>query len=213
MSSVTIPPHMEHLPLDKHGRPIPWFVAELLDGSRDFRIARRHGVSQAVTRSLCWVCGRKRTNLAAFVIGPMCAVNRNNAEPPCHQECALYSVKACPFLSRPEMRRRDTDIPDDVAMPGMPILRNPGVAGVWVSKTWKPYAAMIPGGEPGLLFDLGDPVAVSWWTAGRSATGDEVRAAIDSGMPKLAETLDADDKQGRALLTFYRRRVEEMLPA
>jgi hypothetical protein len=35
----------------------------------------------------------------SFVVGPMCGINRNSAEPPSHKECAQWSARNCPFLS------------------------------------------------------------------------------------------------------------------
>ena len=201
---IAMPAAIARLPRDKHARPIPWFVLDTDDGP-DFRVIRPNGISIAINGSLCWVCGTKRDIHAAFVIGPMCAVNRTTAEPPSHYACAVYSARVCPFLTTPNMRRRDTNLPPTREMAGEAILRNPGVVAVWRTQQWRPYR--VPNG---VLFEVGEPTAVSWWAHGRSATGDEVRTSVAEGLPILeAQTESARD---RTLLSFQVRRAQEWLP-
>lgn len=189
---VQIPDHMKALPRDKHGRPIPWFVAYINDpddptkGDWDFRIAGTDKLHDAVLLSRCWVCGNPRGSYATFVIGPMCAVNRISSEPPSHRDCGIYSARACPFLSTPNMVRRDRNLPDDMVAPGgIMIPRNPGVTMVWVSRRWREIRD--PNGK--LLFNIGDPEQVYWYVRGRDATRDEVLASIESGLPSLKQEI------------------------
>src|SRR5438477_249547 len=79
------------------------------EGEPDFRCADKRKFHRALKEKRCWVCGDKLGVHLAFVIGPMCAVNKVTSEPPCHLECAEYSVRICPFLSRPRMRRNEHD--------------------------------------------------------------------------------------------------------
>lgn len=200
---LAIPSRIEQLPADKHGRPIPWFV-HIEAGVPDFRVIRRDGIVDAYQFGWCWICGRPRGRHAAFVIGPMCAVNRVSAEPPSHLDCAIYAAQACPFLANPNMVRRERGLVEmgRVEPPGVMIMRNPGVALVWSSKTWAPFKA--PDG--GALFGIGEPTAVRWYAHGRAATRDEVLASIDAGLPALREAADAenvgamlDDELARAM--------------
>ena len=118
--SVPIPRRMQSLPVDpKRGVPVPWFVVWLDEagepcaagkGTPDFRVVRPNGIAVAHTHQLCWVCGERRGTFSAFVIGPMCAVNRISGEPPAHLECADFAGRACPFLVRPAMKRRETNL-------------------------------------------------------------------------------------------------------
>lgn len=182
-----LPARMARLPLDKHGRPVPWFVA-FIDGQPDFRVIGPGRMETAVRFGNCWVCGQPVGRYKAFVIGPMCGVNRVSAEPPSHRDCAVYSAQACPFLATPTMRRRETGLPEDRVDPaGGFIQRNPGVALVWVSTN--PSRIWLP---DGLLFNVGDPVEALWFAHGRSATRAEVLASIDSGMPLLRAEAEAD---------------------
>lgn len=206
--TVTMPAGVARLPRDKHGRPIPWFVHIDAEGVPDFRVIRRGGVEDAYRFELCWVCGEPRGRYAAFVIGPMCAVNRVTAEPPCHRDCAIYAVKACPFLATPSMTRRDRGLPADrIDGPGQAVLRNPGVALVWITRVWKPFRA--PGG---VLFELGDPVVVHWFAHGRLATRTEVRHSIDTGLPILRAAAEKDGPGGLAELDRHLETALTFLP-
>lgn len=204
----TLPDRMARLPVDKHHRPVPWFVHFDDDGVPDFRIVRRGGIEDALRFELCWVCGTKRGRHAAFVIGPMCAVNRVSAEPPSHLDCAIYSAQACPFLANPRMVRRERGLEHVVDPAGVMIERNSGVALVWSSKTWRTFPD--PNGHA--LFDIGEPTATSWWAHGREATRAEVLDAIDSGLPILREQAA---KQRGALAELDRMHAQalQLVPA
>jgi hypothetical protein len=204
-----LPPRMTVLPRDKHGRPVPWFVA-WIDGVPDFRVIGLNKIGDAERFELCWVCGQHRGRTSAFVIGPMCAVNRVSAEPPSHVDCAEYSARACPFLATPTMRRRPTDaIPGGTVKPaGTMIPRNPGVALVWVTRRFESFPA--PGGR---LFDIGDPVRTGWYAEGRDATRAEVLASIESGLPLLAAEAEKDGPEGVAHLRRMHEAALTLVPS
>jgi hypothetical protein len=122
--------------------------------------------------------GRFRT----FVAGPMCAINRTSAEPPSHLECARFAAKACPFLTKPRMRRNDKDLPEHKDAPGTMLSRNPGCCVIWTTQA--PIVVKHQD-RNGMLFDIGEPTSVEWWAEGRRATRDEVMASISSGLPIL----------------------------
>src|SRR5215471_2610088 len=199
VDQVPMPLPIAALPRNKAGYPIPWFIDRRadVDGEPDFRIMDERKLRLAVAEQLCWVCGTPLARLASFVIGPMCAVNRTSAEPPCHHPCATYSARVCPFLSTPAMTRRERHMPEGhVEPPGVMLRRNPGVTLVWTTA----QAAAYPY-EDGLLFEIGEPKRVEWWTQGRPATAAEVLASIDSGMPALREMTDAEGEDAEAELT------------
>lgn len=206
--TIEMPARIARLPRDKHGRPIPWFVHRDEQGVPDFRVVRAHGIADAFRFEKCWVCGDRRGAWSAFVVGPMCAVNRVSAEPPSHRDCAVYSALACPFLSNPAMRRRDSRLPEGTELPaGEMITRNPGVALVWVTRDWSPFRA-----GPGILFRLGDPEETLWFAHGRDATRAEVLASIQTGMPILAEAAERDGRDALAELEAARKAVDVFLP-
>lgn len=190
------------------GYPVPWFV-EHVDGVPDFRIMRESAVRDAWTRHLCWICGQPLGPWVTFVAGPMCAVNRNSAEPPTHRECGEWSAQACPFLVRPKARRRDSALPDGTAEPdGIMLRRNPGVAMCWHTSRAKCRRR-----EPYWLFDIGDPISVTWWAEGRPATRTEVLASIESGLPMLAERAAVHGAAGLRRLDKMAHRARKLLPA
>lgn len=184
-----MPTGIARLPLDGRGYPIPWFVdrdAPLKDGNPDFRIMDGKHLKLAIRERRCWICGGRITTHATFVAGPMCGVNRTSAEPPNHFACAQWAVKACPFLAIPKRLRDERAMPVNATQAGIGIKRNPGVAMLWMSstwKTWRPDAGQ--GVGPGVLFDLGDPLAVEWWCEGRAATRAEVMHSTETGLPFL----------------------------
>lgn len=193
-----LPARIASLPVDPvRGYPVPWFVA-WVDGKPEFRVADGEKRVRAVRQKLCWVCGEKLGTHLAFLLGPMCAVNRVSAEPPCHRECAEFSVQACPFLSRPAMDRREGNYlcGETSEGPGVMLRRNPGVTLVWVTKG---YSLIRDGG--GFLFQVGEPLEVAAWREGRAATSEEVRDSIDSGLPTLAEMAEAQGDGAVAALS------------
>lgn len=215
------------LPVDRRGYPVPWFVqwftadgegCDVGEGEPEFRVMDERKIEFAIRYRRCWVCGGP-TGLpgaeVAFVVGPMCAVNHNSAEPPSHPACADWSARACPFLTRPHMVRRENDMPGGAGEPsGIMLRRNPGVALVWASRNHRVVRFVSPvSRRPETLFDIGDPTSVTFYREGREATRAEVMESIESGVPTLLEFAEA---QGRAAVVELRREVAramELLPA
>lgn len=184
------PPRIARLPVDARGYPVPWFVG-WVNGKPDHRLADQAKLVKAVRDKLCWVCGEKLGVYKAFLLGPMCVVNRVTSEPPSHEECANYSVRACPFLTRPHAARRENALPANVRdAAGVMLKGNPGVTALWMAKEFKEFSP--PGG--GRLFNVGEPTLVAWFREGRAATRDEVHAAMLAGLPGLAQHATADDQ-------------------
>jgi hypothetical protein len=193
-----MPSSMKRLPTDDVGRPVPWFVP-WVDGKPDFRLMDSQRLVAAIRGQLCFICGErlKRNHGAAtprgtFTAGPMCVVNRTSPEPPDHAECAEWSAKACPFLSRPAKERRTTNMPPLKEEPaGIAIMRNPGVTALVHATKWRAYPVRasdvegVPGAGGGLLFEMTRIESVSWMAEGRKATSAEVMESIESGLPTL----------------------------
>jgi hypothetical protein len=168
------PGRIARRPHDKHGHPVPWFVA-WVDGAPDYRLYRPHAIAEAINARLCWVCGIPfaRQEPRVWVIGPMCAVNRISSEPPSHYDCAEYSARACPFLTT---------------------TRNPGVTLLWTSR-YNGWGRVQTSG--GLLFDVGPPmIPPEWFAEGRPATRAEVIESIDTGLPALREIAERQGDAG-----------------
>lgn len=205
------PARIARLPLDARGFPVPWFVA-FVNGKPDFRIVRENGIAIAHNKKLCWLCGESLGRYGAFVIGPMCGVNRTISEPPSHRECAEYAATACPFLTTPSAVRneRGLDMSSCREAAGNGIKRNPGVACVWVTREWKPFRAQT--GNHGVLFNLGDPTHVAFYCEGRPATRAEVLHSVDTGIPLLQELANAQGPDAVAALSRMRADFERYLP-
>lgn len=196
-----VPSRIKKLQKNEKGYPVPWFV-QWIDGKPDFRVMDSNKWIAAVKLKLCWTCGEPMGKFKAFVIGPMCAVNRTSSEPPSHRECAEFSARACPFLTEPKRVRREAGMPPGwETVGGVSIRRNPGVALVWITKSYKVFRA--PGQEGvkvGVLIEIGDPVKTLWFAEGREATYAEVMESIKTGLPLLqSEALKEGDDALRAL--------------
>lgn len=207
-----LPERMRDLPVDR-GYPAPWFVDWITNeaGERvpEFRAMDSRKWVRAVKEKLCWVCGNKLGAYLTFTIGPMCGINRISPEPPSHLECAQWSAKNCPFLSRPHMQRRDIEEKLCPLKPaGNMIERNPGVMLLWTTRSYEVFRA--PRGVDGYLIRIGDPVHISFWAEGRTATRAEIDASVESGLPLLAaaDGQSVDDPD----LVRARREFEELLP-
>lgn len=211
-----LPARIARLPVDARGYPVPWFV-EWIDGKPEFRVMDARKFERAVKEKRCWVCGDPLGAHLSFVLGPMCAVNRTNSEPPCHHECAVWSAQHCPFLSRPHMVRREDALTAGCIHGEAALDRNPGCAGVWTTRSYRLVHA--PGASAaGYVFRIGDPERVEWFAEGRQATRDEVLRSIDSGLPLLEaqcerERTELDRRDARAALAHLRQDIEQWLPA
>lgn len=191
------PAALKGLPTDHRGYVVPFFV-EWIDGKPDFRVVDGRKLARCVHEKLCWLCGGPLAKTVAYVIGPMCAINRVSSEPPSHLACAEYACRVCPFLSMPNAKRREANMPTDgVWAPGLGLKRNPGVTLLWVTRDrLKPiHVDGSVGGRRGTLFDVGEPTQVAWYAEGRTATRAEVLASIESGIPSLAELADQQDAE------------------
>ena len=201
---IDTPPALARRPRTFNGFPIPWFAANV-DGQLDIRVASAERHQQALRERRCWVCG-ERWKAPWFVIGPMCAVNRNTAEPPCCEACARFSVKYCPFLTKPAMRRNERDLPGGAQWSETGLKRNPGGVVLW-SSSYLPYRI---GTET--LIRLGDPVAVEWFSKGAPIGRAEAQALVDAGAPALREVAEQGGPSEVAVLDYLLSDVRRFLP-
>ena len=123
-----LPKHMQHLPVDHRGFPIPWFVETLADSGTRLphrRLQETSGRGQAEA-----VLGVRRAPRAVHGVCPRPDVcgDAHHLRPPCHLDCAIFAATACPFLIRPRMKRNTKGLEqmDAVNPAGIMIERNPG---------------------------------------------------------------------------------------
>ena len=179
LRNVAQPARIAALPKDRRGFPVPWFV-DWFEGEPYFPAFDPRKMAEAVKRKRCWVCGQVMGRWLNFVVGPMCTINRVSAEPPCHQECAEYSVKACPFLSNPAMRRvPHSKAPGGEGLKppgGLMVEANPGLMALYVTRSYRIIKT-----STGPIVGMGEPESVTWWARGRLATTEEARKGFDAG--------------------------------
>lgn len=189
-----IPSHMRGRPIDHRGYPVPWFVTEKTPaGLWDFTVVHARRKDQAIRSRLCWVSGEPLRRHVAFVLGPMCTINRVASDPPVIPEIAEWSARACPFLSRP--LARTPHFTGHHKTPGLMIPDNPGLCAVWVTTEWSC--------DRHGLIRMGNPTVVSWWREGRRVDGSvEARLIYEQRASRL-EAMAAEE--GPEALQVYRR--------
>jgi hypothetical protein len=197
--------------------PVPWFVA-WVNGVPEFRGMDGAKWRAAVRDRLCWVCGEPLGRWLCFVIGPMCGVNRVSSEPPSHLDCARWSARNCPFLSKPHFTRRENDMPEGGTMAGIPILRNPGVTLLWVTRDYRVVSGAAGGMGGGELLRIGPPAQVEWWSEGKPASRAAVERSVTTGLPALVEICHAQgaaegDDGGLSELYAKLAELEKLYPA
>lgn len=180
INRLDMPSRMLRLKIDERGFPVPRFV-EWIDGKPDFRVMDKRFMRDAISKKLCWLCGEKLGKFMCFVVGPMCVINRVSSEPPSHLGCARFAAKACPFLTQPNRKRDENNLPGEAQNPaGVMIKRNPGACALFITEKYLPFRA-----GNGTLINIGEPAAVEWYAHGRKATRDEVMKSIETGLPLL----------------------------
>lgn len=206
-----LPDRMKSLPITDDGWPQLFFAGITKEGKPDLRCADPAKKLLCVKKGLCWLCGQQTGVHKAFCLGPMCAVTRSTAEPPCHRECAEFAAIACPFLTRPKMKRNEVDMPEGHQLPpGIAIMRNPGVTCIWICKTFKPFKT---GQGSEWLIRVGNPTEVIWYAEGRLATREQILESIDSGYHLLHREAMLDGTEAIGQLAMQRKAIESLLPA
>jgi hypothetical protein len=157
---------------------------------------------RAVKEKLCWVCGQRLGAHLAFTVGPMCLVTHTTSEPPAHFVCATWSARNCPFLSRPQMVRRENDLPQEaIDPPGCGIARNPGATAVY---TVRDYKIFDDGNGRPLIEMASEWESCDWYREGRKATVEEVMESTRTGLPFL---LEMAEKQGLEAVAELEKQV------
>ena len=184
-----LPRRLRHLPIDGRGYPVPWFV-DWINGEPEFRAMNPEKFKRAIEEQRCWVCGGRLGVYMTFVAGPMCLINRISAEPPSHHDCAEWSAQNCPFLTRPNMERREDDVINNEGHGAAAILRNPGCTALVTTKGYRVF--QVAESSAGVLIKMGEFERVEWFAEGRPATRAEVEHSIETGLPLLREVCERE---------------------
>lgn len=202
-----LPERMRKLPVNKKGYPVPWFVARVGD-DWDFRVIDPRRFEAALKFHRCWLCGQAMGRFSAFVIGPMCLINRTSAEPPSHLQCAEFAVRACPFILLPNSKRRDAGLPEQRVSPGGEMLpHNPGVTLIYITQGYG--IRSLPNGP---VLAMGEPTEVRCYREERAATRQEVIAAMDTGLEHLRAVATKAGPATISILDIMHARAMQYLP-
>jgi hypothetical protein len=108
------------------------------------------------------ICGTRLGAQMVFVGGELSVRNRTFADPPCHDDCARYSMRVCPYLTIPKFTHSAT----------RPIVHPPDAVGDPTGVTAKParwalyrcrgYRLEMVEGKP--LFKAERALSIVWWT-------------------------------------------------
>lgn len=209
IAHIEMPARIARLPISTQGFPIPWFVPFDRNGEPVPQAADPTKIARAHRTKLCWCCGQTLGRYLAFPIGPMCAINRISSEPPSHRDCAEYAVRACPFLTRPKMRRNPT-MPEAGKIPpaGIMIERNPGVVLLWITRSYR----ITRDHDGGALFQIGDPVEVQFYREGRKATRAEIMESIETGLPYLRKIAEMESRDAVSEMEANCARALQFVP-
>ena len=126
-------------------------------------------------------------------------------------------MRACPFLTQLEEARRTSGLPEEMSKaPGFSLAHNPGVALVWITRSYRLWevpadAVREAGAQPGVLFEMGEPLTIECYREGREATRAEIAAAIERGLPYLRETAMSQGPRAVADLLAQLRAFEALL--
>ena len=94
------------LPLDERGYPIPYFVP-IINGKPDFRFQDAHKKETCRKYLKCNICGKKLKDREFwFITGPLGLMNSVASDEPSHEDCARFSLRACPHLVYRKAERR-----------------------------------------------------------------------------------------------------------
>jgi hypothetical protein len=68
------------------------------------------------------------------------------------------------------------------------------VALVWITERYRTFVS------GGVLFEIGEPMALEWYARGRRATRDEIMHSIETGLPALREMAERQGPDAVAAL-------------
>jgi hypothetical protein len=202
-----LPPGIARLPVSK-GYPVPFFSA-WVGGVPEFRAADPDKVWLCLAARRCWVCGGPLSaGPRVFLGGPLMGLNRVSGEPPSHPDCAEWSARNCPFLTRPRMERRDDWLKAEGVAPGELLDHNPGLTLLWQvrGEGFEPVRT-----RTGYVFRLDGPEALGWWAEGRPAPLALVLARVAELMP-VYEAEYGGDEESLTLLRAGAARLACLYP-
>src|SRR4051794_9809070 len=102
---ASMPARIAKLAKDDRGYPIT-YIAAFINGKADLGIQDYAKVLSCVREWRCHVCGEKLGKLGYFIAYEPIAKRPRFLDPAIHKDCALYSLKVCPYLANPSAKHR-----------------------------------------------------------------------------------------------------------
>ena len=188
LAAIPMPTRILTLRKDARGYPIPFAVGNGTDGQPDFRVIEPAKWMRAAQHRLCGICGESMGAHLAFVGGTLSISNRLFTDLPMHRDCAVYALRACPFLAAPKFAYSRT-APEWAHVSQNVDAKRPNRFGLGVTKDYK--LARLPDGE--VVIQAAEFSAVEWWHEGEAVAGQrleqlrmqEAREAYDVGALKV----------------------------
>jgi hypothetical protein len=181
-----VPLHMRELPRDERGYPIPAMVQYDKAGKPLFPVIDMRKWFDLAQGRCCGVCGRPMRAQQGywFVGGPLCFENHAFTDLPMHRECAVFSLKVCPFLALPRFRYilRDVTLPDGttVNVNEHVSTKRPERFGLGKAVTYR-VQMIVSDTNPGSpLLSVPPFELVEWWCNGERIEGIASNARYDT---------------------------------
>lgn len=109
-----MPQSIAKLPTEERGYPIT-YIAAYIDGKPDLGVQDAAKVASCVSEWRCHVCGEKLGKLGYFIAYDPLPKRLRFLDPAIHRECAIYSLKVCPYLANPTAKHRTSKmLPKDI---------------------------------------------------------------------------------------------------
>jgi hypothetical protein len=102
LTEIEQPARVAGLQRDARGYPIPYTVQRDANGIPDFRVIDPSMWMRAARLRCCGICGGQLGARVAFVGGPLAIANRLFTDLAMHRDCAIYALRACPFIAAPK---------------------------------------------------------------------------------------------------------------
>lgn len=140
---------------------------------------------------------------AMFAFGPL-ATSQGTWKLICCWPLTLSTANNAAAFPLTTTETNEKDLPPERCDPaGQHISRNPGVALVWITESYRPFHT-----GNGVLFEVGEPIETLWFAEGRLATRREVLDSINSGLPFLVEVAK---KEGMEAVSALEKQTENAL--
>jgi len=102
-----MPERIAKLPKDDRGYPVT-YIAAYIDGKPDLGIQDAAKVASCIREWRCHVCGEKLDKLGYFIAYEPVPKRPRFLDPAIHRDCAIYSMKVCPYLANPTAKHRQS---------------------------------------------------------------------------------------------------------